>query len=452
MSATATSPYSFSKWVDENNNTVSTENPYSFVAATDLDLTAVFVDTTTTYTITVQVNDSTMGMAIGGGTYTAGEQITLTALPFPGYEFVNWQQYSSFGYNVVGTEPSMTVAVTGDKTFIANFQEATGADSLTLILAVNDATMGSITPAPGTYTYGAGDTITVSATPNTGYHLENVHMTVSYMGIDFVDTTMIVPVLTMSEVVDTDMLGFTISLTANFAADSNTQTYWTVSLSSADETMGTVSPAGETQVLDGDSFTATATAAEGYRFDAWMSGNTVVSDQAEYTFTVHTNMALVAVFVSDSVPPTPRYNVTGVANDETMGWVEGSCMAEDGTTVTLTAHAYEGYHFVRWSTGETTESIEITIDGEDVTVTAFFEADNEGIEDANENEVIVYSTDSKIIVRGAEGNTVYVFDVNGRLVNSNVNATETVEFRMANTGVYLVKVGAAPAKRVLVVR
>ena len=37
--------------------------------------------------------------------------------------------------------------------------------------------------------------------------------------------------------------------------------------------------------------------------------------------------------------------------------------------------------------------------------------------------------------------------VNGRMLDRRQNAADEVEFRMANTGVYLVKVGNAPAKR-----
>ena len=68
------------------------------------------------------------------------------------------------------------------------------------------------------------------------------------------------------------------------------------------------------------------------------------------------------------------------------------------------------------------------------------------------NDVTIYSSDTRIFVRGAEGYDVYVYDVNGRVMNSQLNAGEMVEFRMPATGVYLVKVGNAPAKRVLVVR
>jgi hypothetical protein len=127
VSATPADGYNFSKWVDENNTLVSTDNPYTFVAATDLSLTAIFLNASgTTYTITVQVNDSTMGTATGGGTYIAGDQVTLVATPNAGYNFVNWTQVSGFGTNVVGTDLALTITVTGDKTFVANFEVGSG--------------------------------------------------------------------------------------------------------------------------------------------------------------------------------------------------------------------------------------------------------------------------------------------------------------------------------------
>jgi hypothetical protein len=68
------------------------------------------------------------------------------------------------------------------------------------------------------------------------------------------------------------------------------------------------------------------------------------------------------------------------------------------------------------------------------------------------DNVTIYSKDSRIFVRGAEGYDVYVYDVNGRMMDRELNAPENLEFRLTATGVYLVKVGNAPAKRVVVVR
>ena len=89
---------------------------------------------------------------------------------------------------------------------------------------------------------------------------------------------------------------------------------------------------------------------------------------------------------------------------------------------------------------------------EDVFVTAIFDTIEVGIEDAEEIDITVYSTGMRIIVKGAEGHDVRLFDVNGRLINVATKVGETTEFRVNATGVYLIKVDNYPAKRVLVVR
>ena len=160
-------------------------------------------------------------------------------------------------------------------------------------------------------------------------------------------------------------------------------------------------------------------------------------------------MTLTAQFEANTV----YYTVTGLANDSDMGYVTGSGPYEEGATASLTAQAYEGYHFVNWSNGETTPTISFTVTG-DVTYIAYFAPNDtpQGIDETDMSNVTIYSADSRIIVRGAEGMDVNVYDINGRTINSQVNAGEIIEFRMATTGVYLVKVGNAPAKRILVVR
>ena len=164
LTATANSGYTFAKWVDENNTILSTNNPYTFVAATDLNLTAIFLnDAGTTYVITVQVNDSTMGTAVGGGTYTAGDQITLTATPFTGYNFVNWTQVSGFGTNVVGTEPNLIITVTSDKTFVANFEVGSGPVVTNPTVATGAATAVGISSATLNATITNPDDVTITA-------------------------------------------------------------------------------------------------------------------------------------------------------------------------------------------------------------------------------------------------------------------------------------------------
>lgn len=248
---------------------------------------------------------------------------------------------------------------------------------------------------------------------------------------------------------------YTVTFTASNGCDSVavlmltiTEPDYTVTLATVNEAMGTVSPAGATVVAPGTVFTATATANEGYHFVAWVSGTDTVSRTATYQFTVNANITLTAVFAHD---PIVYYVITAVANDANMGLVLGSGEYEAGATVTLVARPRSGYHFVNWSNG-VTDTLITFVATENVTLVANFAADPVGIDDIDEDAVSIYSVDNRIIVNGAENMDVYVYDVNGRCLRHQANANETVEFTMNASGVYLVKVGTLPAKRVVVVR
>ncbi|MDY6372179.1 MAG: choice-of-anchor J domain-containing protein, partial [Bacteroidales bacterium] len=125
-------------------------------------------------------------------------------------------------------------------------------------------------------------------------------------------------------------------------------TTYTVTLATANATMGSVSPAGNTTVVENGSFTATATANAGYRFVAWTDATgATVSTANPYTFTVTANTALTATFEAESVEPT-MYTIT-VNYDATRGTVTGAGTYLAGTSVTLVATSNPGYRFAGWS-------------------------------------------------------------------------------------------------------
>ena len=86
-----------------------------------------------------------------------------------------------------------------------------------------------------------------------------------------------------------------------------------------------------------------ATAQNGYHFLRWNDGNTTNPRQISMT----QDSSFVATFVVNN-----SY-ITVEANDPTMGAVSGTGNYSYNAPVTLTATAYDGYHFLKWNDGNT---------------------------------------------------------------------------------------------------
>ena len=113
LTAIANEGYEFTAWNDGN-----TENPRTVTITSDTAFMAIFTEAVSTPTITLTVNDATMGSA----SYTLdGNTAVLTATANEGYEFTGW--------NDGNTENPRTVTLTSDTTFMAIFT-ASGSSSL----------------------------------------------------------------------------------------------------------------------------------------------------------------------------------------------------------------------------------------------------------------------------------------------------------------------------------
>ena len=64
----------------------------------------------------------------------------------------------------------------------------------------------------------------------------------------------------------------------------------------------------------------------------------------------------------------------------------------------------------------------------------------------------VYINSGQIVVEGAEGNTVWLYDAVGRLLATRQDDYSALRFDVPATGTYLIKVGNHPARRVVVIR
>ena len=112
LTATPAEGYAFTCWT-EGEDTVSTAANYSFKVAADRALVANFAKKT--YNVTVTAENGTVE---GAGEYIENAEVTLTATPAEGYEFVNWTVADS----IVSTENPYTFNVTADVALVANFK------------------------------------------------------------------------------------------------------------------------------------------------------------------------------------------------------------------------------------------------------------------------------------------------------------------------------------------
>jgi hypothetical protein len=112
----------------------------------------------------------------------------------------------------------------------------------------------------------------------------------------------------------------------------------------------------------GTQVSLTATPTSGYSFSGWSNGTTA----NPLTVTLNSNTSITANFEV----LINSYTLTVVSTDG--GSATGAGEYNEGTEVTLTATASEGYRFTGWSDGSTEESITITL-SEDTALTANFE-------------------------------------------------------------------------------
>ncbi len=154
LTATANSGYRFTGWTFSDNITdadSSSANTTFTMPAGDVTVTANFEQY---YTITV--NASAGGTVDGGGDYAAGSSVTLKATANSGYRFVAWMENDQ----QVSDDAVYTFTANGNRTLTARFEKVYN-------VTVNSTAGG--TAAADKTTAGVGETVSLTANPNSGY-------------------------------------------------------------------------------------------------------------------------------------------------------------------------------------------------------------------------------------------------------------------------------------------
>lgn len=375
--------YHFLMWSDGN-----TENPRQFIATQNISLLAYF--SYNQYTITLCADTTIHGSVSGGGSYNFYSERMISAIPNYGYHFVAWSDGN--------TSNPRTITLTQDTAFTAIFAKNTYT-----INAVSTDTIKGVVSGGATVVF--LDNITLTASPNYGYHFSswNDGITTNPRSVEVTRDSLFVASFDYNQynitvAIDDTIHGTisgggnynylsvqTINATANYGyhfvvwndGDTNNprsitltqdtsftafyeKNKYTLTLLSNDVTHGAEIGGGIFDYLD--TATIEATAVAHYHFVKWNDGNTDNPRQ----FIITKNDTLTALFAIDT------HYVNVESNNIAFGSVEGGGNFVYGAPATVTAIAYSGYRFVRWNNGDTHNPYSFAV-LQDTSLTAIFE-------------------------------------------------------------------------------
>lgn len=409
--ATATLPantvqyaYTFDGWYDGSTK-VGSDLALSVAGIiSNRTFTAIGNRTLNRYTLVITVIPTGAGTTVGQGTYNYGSSVQATATPATGYNFTKWVLDTG---DVSKANPLTGIDIDGNRTVQAVFTPKRYSISANAAYRVNESgdfttgTTGGTVSGGGTYTH--GNSVSLKATPATGYSFagwyEGANQVSTAEAYTFTATSARTLVgrfqrnwytITFSagtggtvsptsarvqyggsaESTATANTGYTftqwsngtktakltvtnVTANATYAASFGINAY--VITYQAGTGVASVTPTSETVNHGSNAAGSTATVATGYNFDGWYNGSTRVSTALKYGPTsVVKNMTLVAkgTIKTFAVTGTSQYRNTDSTGDWSTGTsggsVSGSGTYDYGSKVTLTASAATGYTFMGW--------------------------------------------------------------------------------------------------------
>ena len=372
------------------------------------------------YTISTSVNDESIGSVSGAGTYDANATATLTATAIGGYHFVKW---SDENY-----DNPRTVTVTSDATYEAIFAldiVATPVKGSVIklkniygnnpnaeyrfrvlstngyeakLLALFDAINSQVFSSNGSDVYAGSDLDKClegeeNNEPGWYYSLSDTMkdaIVVTSIGQDVVDESF--NVIETREVGDRHVFTLGITDIENYVGDLENvsaikemfNTSGAIWLRSAYHYfMGNLAWSFDGYV-DGDSY--------------GLNGRMVDADIfVRPAFIIDLSEEGVEFSIESSDPVVQQYTITTSVNNESMGSVTEGGTYNEGDNKILTATSNNGFHFSKWSDGNTDNPREIEVT-EDATYEAIFEGDIIYFDDDSQRYRILKMDGSKALV------------------------------------------------------
>ena len=292
--------------------------------------------------------------------------------------FILWELFSGElpkGLTLKQTtgEISGTPTAEGTAQFTVRALNSVGNDKKELSITITNApaaehtitvtTAGGGTASASSTSATAGTEITLTATPNTGYHFKEWQVE-SLAGLVITNNKFTMP--------DSN-----VAIKAIFEEDSPfAPTKHTVTVKTDGNGIAFASPL---LAVAGTEITLTAMPKEGYHFKEWQAISGGVAIENNKFFMPDTNVEVKAFFEEGAPPAPTKYTVT--VTTEGGGTASASpAKAAAGTEITLTATPNTGYHFKEWQVeslaGLVITNNKFTMPDSNVAIKAIFEEDS----------------------------------------------------------------------------
>ena len=334
LEVTENDGYRFVEWSDGN-----TDNPRVFNASEDLTLMAT-LEAIPEYAVTLSVNNDNLGSTSGAGSYREGSVATISAVSSSHCRFVKWDDDN--------TDNPRTLTVNAAVTLEAIFETV---NWYTITAVSSDITMGSVT---GAGDYDEGETVTLTAVPNTDYRF-----------VEWDDGNSDNP------------RTFTATASGSYEAVFAEIVYANVTIDVNNGELGNISGATSGSLEVGSTITITATPATDCRFLYWEISGEEYSYDNTLIFEITEDVTITAVFeaitfyqVNLITSDTEYGTIDIVAASETARGAASNIYPED-TTITVNAVPTTGGRFLNWGDGDIRTQKTFSVNG-NLTIRANF--------------------------------------------------------------------------------
>lgn len=362
------------------------------------------------FNVTVDMNPEAAGFATGAGYYDINSTCTISAIPNPGYDFINITEDET----VVSTDPTFSFTVTDDRHFTANFI----IQSFDVNLSANQQIGGTVSGG-GHFDYGTE--ITVIATPDANYSF-----------INWTEND--------SVVCTTPEYCFEVHSDRNLVATFSIN-YFTVNATTNPSNCCNIAGAGN--YIPGTMCNLVALPDKGWHFDEWIENETVIGTDEVLSFVVNENHQITGNF------SLIDYEISLIPEPTEGGVLEGGGIYHFGDETCVTAIPNTHYFFDGWFIDDefisdahsytfmVTESVQLTAHFH------FYDLNDECF--AHQFAIFPNPVDNQCNIIRNENimQEIFIYDFSGKMVLSKKTSSysETIDVSELSNGIYIIVIG-----------